>query len=50
MTFLELETMVSEESKVPAALDDVRGVLRELGIEDKDLTNELYTDAVAARR
>ena len=49
-TFLELETMVSRESELSAALDDVRGVLRDLGIDDKDLTNELYTDAVAAKR
>ncbi len=49
-TFLELETMVQDDAELPAALDDVRSVLRELGIDDKDLTNELYTDAVAARR
>lgn len=49
-TYIELETMVTDDTELPAALDDVRSVLRDLGIEDKDLTNELYTDAVAARR
>ena len=49
-TFLELETMVKDDSDLSAALDDVRAVLRELGVNDDDLTNELYTDAVAARR
>ncbi|MDH6579036.1 adenylate cyclase class IV [Kitasatospora sp. MAP5-34] len=49
-TFLELETLVEEEADVPAALEAVRGVLHRLGIEDDDLTNELYTDAVAAAR
>lgn len=49
-TFLELETMVADDAELPAALDDVRSVLGELGIEEKDFTTELYTDAVAARR
>lgn len=48
-TFLELETLVDEDDVV-AALADVRGVLEELGIHGEDLTRELYTDAVAARR
>lgn len=48
-TFLELETLV-EEDQVQAALTDVRGVLAELGIAAEDLTRELYTDAVRARR
>lgn len=48
-TFLELETLV-DEAEVSAALADVRGVLEELGIHEGDLTRELYTDAVAARR
>lgn len=47
--FLEVETLVDED-QVPAALDDVRAVLAELGIAENDLTAELYTDAVAARR
>ncbi len=48
-TFLEIETLV-EESDVAPALDSIRAVLAELGIEAEDLTRELYTDAVAARR
>ncbi|MEV6727883.1 MULTISPECIES: class IV adenylate cyclase [unclassified Streptomyces] len=48
-TFLELETLV-EEQDVAAALDDVRTVLAELGIGEEDLTRELYTAAVRARR
>lgn len=48
-TFLELETLVDED-EVAAALADVRGVLEELGIGEDDLTRELYTDAVRARR
>ncbi|MGP3923000.1 class IV adenylate cyclase [Streptomyces sp. 8N616] len=49
-TFLELETLVDEDGDVAAALEDVRAVLQELGIEDGDLTTELYTDAVTATR
>jgi adenylate cyclase class 2 len=48
-TFLEVETIVVEED-VTAALDDIRAVLADLGIGPEDLTRELYTDAVAARR
>jgi adenylate cyclase class 2 len=48
-TFLEVETIVDEDD-VTAALDDIRAVLAELGIGPEDLTRELYTDAVAARR
>ncbi|MFD9357744.1 class IV adenylate cyclase [Streptomyces sp. NPDC060031] len=48
-TFLELETL-AEEKDVTAALNDVRAVLADLGIGDEDLTRELYTDAVRARR
>ncbi|MGH3526954.1 MAG: hypothetical protein ACRDQ6_06565 [Pseudonocardiaceae bacterium] len=32
------------------ALGVVRSTLRELGIEDSDLTTQVYTDAVATRR
>ncbi|MGH3718895.1 MAG: hypothetical protein ACRDRI_08660 [Pseudonocardiaceae bacterium] len=35
---------------VDAALDVVRSVLHELGIEDSDLTTQTYTNAVATRR
>ncbi|MEA2202452.1 MAG: adenylate cyclase, class 2 [Solirubrobacteraceae bacterium] len=48
-TFIELET-VAHSGDVDAALDVVRSVLRELGIEDSDLTTQAYTDAVATRR
>ena len=48
-TFIELET-VADPDDVDAALDVVRSVLRELGVEDSDLTTEAYTDAVATRR
>ncbi|WP_155058893.1 class IV adenylate cyclase [Streptomyces blattellae] len=48
-TFLEVETLV-DEADVPAALDDIRAVLAELGIGSEDLTRETYTGAVAARR
>ncbi|RPE27268.1 class IV adenylate cyclase [Kitasatospora cineracea] len=49
-TFLEVETVATDEEELPAALAVVRGVLHGLGITDDDLTNELYTDAVAAAR
>jgi adenylate cyclase, class 2 len=48
-TFLELETL-ADPSDVDAALHVVRSTLRELGIEDSDLTTQSYTDAVATRR
>ncbi|WP_370415050.1 class IV adenylate cyclase [Streptomyces fradiae] len=48
-TFLEVETLVAD-AQVHEALSDIRVVLAELGIEEKDLTRELYTDAVRARR
>jgi len=48
-TFIELET-IADRDDVDAALDVVRSVLRELGIEDSDLTTQAYTNAVAAQR
>ncbi|WP_371652606.1 MULTISPECIES: class IV adenylate cyclase [unclassified Streptomyces] len=48
-TFVELETLV-DEGDLAAALDDVRAVLGDLGIDAADFTRELYTDAVRARR
>lgn len=48
-TFLELETR-TDPSDLHAALDVVRSVLRELGIEEDDLTTQAYTDAVATQR
>jgi adenylate cyclase class 2 len=47
--FLEVETLVGED-QVHAALGDVRTVLAGLGIAEDDVTTDLYTDAVAARR
>ncbi|WKX70859.1 class IV adenylate cyclase [Streptomyces sp. XD-27] len=49
-TFIEVETLVAHEGDVQAALVAVRGVLRELGVADGDLTTELYTDAVRSAR
>ncbi|BBC34458.1 hypothetical protein SGFS_057520 [Streptomyces graminofaciens] len=49
-TFLEVETLVLEESALPAALDDLRALLTDLGIDARDVTRELYTEAVAAAR
>ncbi|MEV4442641.1 class IV adenylate cyclase [Streptomyces sp. NPDC049577] len=48
-TFLEVETL-SKDDEVDSALEDVRAVLTDLGFADGDVTTELYTDAVAARR
>lgn len=48
-TFIELET-IARPDDVSAALDAVRAVLTELGIETGDLTTDTYTDAVAAHR
>ncbi|WP_037599629.1 class IV adenylate cyclase [Streptacidiphilus rugosus] len=48
--FFEVETSADTEQELPGALDAVRTLLRELGIGAEDETNELYTDAVAARR
>lgn len=48
-TFIELETLADPDD-VDAALNVVRSTLRELGIEDSDLTTQAYTDAVATRR
>ena len=48
-TFIELETL-ADPGDVDAALDVVRSTLRELGIDDSDLTTQAYTDAVTTRR
>ncbi len=48
-TFVELETL-TEEPELPAALEEVRAVLNELGITNQDLTTERYTDAVVRAR
>lgn len=46
-TFIEVETIIPAEDDLPAALETVRSVLVSLGIHEADLTDELYTDAVA---
>lgn len=48
-TFLEVETMASE-SELDRALGAVRQLLAEVGVTAGELTTELYTDAVRARR
>lgn len=48
--FLEVETIAADAAELPQALAVVRAVLRDLGIPADQETDELYTDAVAARR
>lgn len=48
--FLEVETPARDAAELPAALAAVRAVLRRLGVADEELTQELYTDAVARAR
>ncbi|MEV7183640.1 class IV adenylate cyclase [Kitasatospora sp. NPDC093102] len=49
-TFIEVETATVAQDGLGAALDAVRAVLADLGVNEDDLTAELYTDAVAAAR
>lgn len=49
-TFIELETLAKTEDDLETALAVVRAVLQRLGVEESDITTELYTDAVAAAR
>ncbi len=49
LTFLELETL-AEADDVPDALGLIRAVLGKLGIGERDLSTESYTDRVAASR
>ncbi|MFJ6622062.1 class IV adenylate cyclase [Kitasatospora sp. NPDC091335] len=49
-TFVEVETIAPTQDHLAAALSTVRAVLAGLGINEGDLTTELYTDAVAAAR
>lgn len=49
-TFLEVETIVPDQSEIDAGITAVRAVLADLGITDADLTTEQYTDAVRQRR
>lgn len=45
--FLEVETIVPGTEDVTAALTTVRSLLGLLGVAEDDITDELYTDAVA---
>lgn len=49
-TFVEVETLVNEQSDVAAALNVIRSVLADLDVSEDDVTTEQYTDAVLARR
>ncbi|MFI0261521.1 class IV adenylate cyclase [Streptomyces sp. NPDC017056] len=49
-TYIELETQVPGEEGLRSALEDLRGVLGELGVAEDDLTSEMYTEAVRAGR
>ncbi len=49
-TWLEVETLVEDQTELDKALGVVRLVLGELGIGEADLTTELYTDMVARQR
>ena len=49
-TYLEVESIADTEEQVGPALDTIRTVLAELGIDRADETTETYTDAVAAHR
>lgn len=48
--YVEVESIVDTEVEVGPALDTIRAVLGELGIQRAEETTETYTDAVAARR
>jgi adenylate cyclase, class 2 len=48
-TFLEVETLVASVAELEVALQMLREVLGDLGIDEADLTTELYTDMVARR-
>jgi adenylate cyclase class 2 len=49
-TWLEVETLVEDQTALELALGVVHQVLGELGILEADLTTELYTDMVAHQR
>ncbi|MFJ8478257.1 class IV adenylate cyclase [Kitasatospora sp. NPDC094011] len=49
-TFIEVEAAAVTEDELASALAAVRAALAELGIQEEDLTTELYTEAVAAAR
>lgn len=43
-----MEMIVQNDEELPAAIGAVRAGLAGIGVNEADLTNELYTDAVAA--
>lgn len=48
-TFLEVET-IAEVQELAGALAAVRSLLQDLGVSERELTTELYTDAVRSAR
>jgi adenylate cyclase class 2 len=49
-TFLEVETLVSDEDEIGPATRSVRDVLSDLGLGDDDLEPTFYIDLVRSRR
>ncbi|WP_219464012.1 class IV adenylate cyclase [Nonomuraea rhizosphaerae] len=49
-TWLEIETLVDDAADLAGALEVIRAEMFSLGIEEHDLTTELYTEAVARSR
>jgi adenylate cyclase, class 2 len=49
-TYVEIESIVNTEADVEPALETIRAILGELGIQRTEETTETYIDAVAARR
>lgn len=50
-TFVEIETLVDDPADIDEATATIRSVLHEhLGLDDDDITDELYTDAVRQHR
>lgn len=47
--FLEIETQAEENDLAPA-LAAVRSIMQDLGVDEDELTTELYTDAVRSAR
>jgi len=49
-TYLEIESIVTSDAEIAPALETIRAVFSELGIEHEDETTETYTEAVSAIR
>lgn len=49
-TFLEMETLTEDLTDLTPALQAIRDTLTTLGIDEADLTTELYTEAVKRHR